>query len=73
MKLTSKSNQSLLIRIGSLLFLIFLISPRFIHPATPAGIDLFDAVRGVIFGVYVGLFLIVIRRSRNNAGGSPCG
>ena len=73
MKPTSKSTQSLLIRIGSILFVIFLIAPRFVHPTTPAGMDLFDAVRGVLFGVYVGLFLLVAStRNSNRSGGSPC-
>ena len=55
---------------GMLCLAIAIGAPRFVTPATIAGADAWDGVRGLLFGVAIGtLLLSVWRTGRQRRGG----
>jgi hypothetical protein len=50
-----------MIRIGMACLLISLIWPRFVHLTFNLGPDLIDGVRGLLFGISIGLNLWAVR------------
>jgi hypothetical protein len=50
-----------ILRIGMLLLAVALIAQRFVHPARGFPEDAADAIRGVLFGLSIGLNLWAVR------------
>jgi len=50
-------NPNALIRMGMACLVVALVLPTFVHPAQHLGQDLFDGLRGLFFGLSIGLNL----------------
>ena len=58
------------LRAGMALLAVALVAQRFIHPAPGFGEDAVDAIRGLLFGLSIGLNLWAVRLgSRSGWGG----
>jgi hypothetical protein len=49
-----------LIQVGMACLVVALVLPRFVHPPERLGQDLFDGLRGVFFGLSIGLNLLAV-------------
>ena len=59
-----------ILRVGMLLLAVALIAQRFVRPAPGLSEDVVDFVRGILFGLSIGLNLWAVRLgSRNGWGG----
>lgn len=64
MSLQKRLSPSTLLRLGMACIAIGPILPRFVHPATTAGVDLLDGVRGLMLGLAIGFLFLFFRARR---------
>ena len=63
-----------MIRVAMVCFLLASVSRWFVHPGPGSLGDLFDAVTGMLYGIFIALSLLAIRLNvrRNRGDNSPC-
>lgn len=54
-------NPKKLVSLGMMCLVIAVVWPRFLHPATHFGQDWSDGVRGILFGISIGVNLWSVR------------
>ena len=60
-ELDRHSSPRNILRIGMALLAVALIAQRFVHPPAGLGEDAADAIRGLLFGLSIGLNLWAVR------------
>jgi hypothetical protein len=64
---TGMKDPSVMMRIGMALYIISVLSTRFVHP-TAVSPDLMDGANGLLFGLSIGFNLVAVRLNSRRSG-----